>query len=245
MWQGPTCDDMVGILVVLILSWILLRWVAAQPITALGILPTPRRILEFTVGFVVMAVFAAINFVGQAHFQEIGYALNPDYGFRELLTGSWWITRAVLFEELVFRGAILLLLIKYVGVVRACVLGALAFGIYHWFSYGLLGGRLVVMIYVLLVTGSAGWMFSYAFARTRSLYTPLGLHLGWNVVAVVVFSTGPIGAQLLMPQGTAADIGGWATLLFFVLQAVVLPGLVTWYLLKRYRPRVDVGDLDP
>jgi membrane protease YdiL (CAAX protease family) len=79
-------------------------------------------------------------------------------------------------------------------------------------------------------------MFSYAFAKTRSLYAPTGLHLGWNLVAAVVFSSGPTGSQLLLQQGEAVEWSGWVTLLFFSLQAIVAPGVVTWYLTRVYRP---------
>jgi membrane protease YdiL (CAAX protease family) len=82
-------------------------------------------------------------------------------------------------------------------------------------------------------------MFSYAFAKTRSLYASTGLHLGWNLVAAVVFSSGPIGSQLLLQQGEAVEWNEWVTLLFFSLQAIVAPGVVTWYLMRVYRPPAD------
>ena len=148
------------------------RWawrIAREPIAVLGIAPSKRRLLELLVGLLFMAGVGVVNFVWQAHFKEIGYQLNPDYGVGEMLVGSFWVLKAVLFEELVFRGALLYLLIKTIGVVRACLLSSLVFGVYHWFSYEVFGSRLVLMIYVLLVTGCGGWMFSYAFARTRSL----------------------------------------------------------------------------
>ncbi|MEN7341836.1 MAG: CPBP family glutamic-type intramembrane protease, partial [Pseudomonadota bacterium] len=90
-----------------------------------------------------------------------------------------------------------------------------------------------------LVTGAGGWMFAFAYAKTRSLFAPTGLHLGWNLVAAVVFSSGPIGNQWLVQQGEGAYASEWITLLFFALQTIVAPGLVTWYLLKFYRPRTS------
>ncbi len=153
-----------------------------------------------------------------------------------MLGGSFWILKAVVLEELVFRGALLYLLIKYLGAVRACLVSSLLFGIYHWFSYEVFGSRLVLMIYILLVTGAGGWMFSYAFAKTKSLYAPIGLHLGWNLVTAVVFSSGPIGTQLLVQQGEAVEWSDWVTLLFFSLQTIVAPGIVTGYLVRFYRP---------
>jgi hypothetical protein len=91
----------------------------------------------------------------------------------------------------------------------------------------------------LLVTGAGGWMFAFAFAKTKSLFAPLGLHLGWNLAAIVIFSAGPLGDQWLLAQGEPLQMGGWPTLLFFSLQAILVPGLATWYLHKFYLPVAD------
>jgi len=230
---------MIGLLVVFLLSWLLLRRVAREPITVLGIAPSKRRLVEFLVGGLFMAGVGVVNFLWQAHFKEIGYRLNPDYGAGKMLAGSFWVLKAVVLEELVFRGALLYMLIKSIGAVRACLLSSLLFGVYHWFSYEVFGERLILMVYILLVTGGGGWMFSYAFAKTRSLYAPTGLHLGWNLVAAVVFSSGPIGSQLLLQQGEAVEWAEWVTLLFFSLQAIVAPGVVTWYLTRVYHPPAE------
>lgn len=232
---------MLGLLVVFLLSWLLLRRVAREPISVLGIAPSKRRLIELLVGGLFMAGVGVINFVWQAHFKEIGYELNPDYGVGQMLAGSFWVLKAVVLEEFVFRGALLYMLIKSVGAVRACLISSVFFGVYHWFSYEVFGSRLVLMIYIFLVTGAGGWMFSYAFAKTRSLYAPIGLHLGWNLVAAIVFSSGPLGSQLLLEQGEALEQTGWVTLLFFSLQAIFAPGLVTWYLARFYRPPADLG----
>lgn len=233
---------MIGILVALVVSWFLLRVFVREPITVLGMTPTRQRLREFVVGMLFMAGIAVINFVWQAHFKEISYGVNPAYGVAQLLGGSFWVVKAVVFEELVFRGALLYVLIRFTGIVKACLISSIIFGIYHWFSYGVFGSRAVLMIYVFLITGCGGWMFAYAFAKTKSLFAPAGLHLGWNLVTAIVFSAGPIGNQWLLQQGEAVQWNDWVTLLFFSLQAIVAPGLVTLYLVNVYRPETPPGD---
>ena len=225
---------MLGLLVVFILSWLILWFLSKEHITALGIIPTGRHLKEFSSGLLLMAILCAINLLGQSYFQEISYSLNSEYGIWDSLNGIWWTFKSALFEELVFRGAILYILIKKTGIVRACIISAVVFGVYHWFSYQMFGGRIIPMIYVFLVTGAGGWMFAFAFAKTKSLYASLGLHFGWIVVSIIIFSDGPLGNQLFIPGGEAIELGGWTTLLFFLWQTVVAPGIVTWYLLKRY-----------
>ena len=184
---------MLGTLVALIASWLILRFTVREPITVLGIVPTGQRMKELGVGFFFMAIIGVINFTAQAHFKDISYAVNPDYGLGRFLGGSWWVLNAVVYEELIFRGALLYLLIRYIGPIKACLLSSVIFGVYHWFSYEIFGERLILMAYIFLVTGAGGWMFAYAYAKTRSLYAPVGLHFGWNFVTAVVFSAGPLG----------------------------------------------------
>ena len=230
---------MFGLLVVFLLSWGLLAKVARNPLSVLGIAPTRRRLLELCFGALFLGGVGVVNFLWQAHFKQIRYEWNPDYGFGRFLGGTFWVWKAVVLEELVFRGALLYMLIRAIGAVRACLLSALLFGIYHWFSYGVFGSRLILMVYILLVTGAGGWMFAFAFAKTRSLYLPTGLHLGWNLVAAIVFSEGPLGDQLLLATGDPVEWSEWCTLLFFCLQTIVAPGLVTWYLARVYRPSAE------
>nr|WP_010131543.1 type II CAAX endopeptidase family protein [Microbulbifer agarilyticus] len=225
---------MFGLFVAFLLSWVLLRRLAGESITVLGITPTLKRWGELLLGLGFMAAIAIINFTWQAHFKQVTYVINPEYRLLDFFGGSFWIVRSVLFEELVFRGAMLYLLIRYIGVIKACLLSSVIFGIYHWFSYEVFGARLVLMIYIFLVTGMGGWMFAFAYAKTRSLYAPVGLHLGWNLVTAIVFSSGPLGNQWLIQQGEAVYASDWITLIFFSLQAIVAPGIVTLYLLARY-----------
>ncbi len=224
---------MIGVLVVFVLSWALLWLFAKVHITALGIQPNANRLNTFFVALVFMAVCCAINLLGQAYFQELSYVRNQDYGFMESLNGAWWTFKAALFEELIFRGAILYVLIKRLGINWACLISATAFGIYHWFSYNMFGRGIIPMAYVFLLTGAAGWMFAYAFAKTKSIYAPLGLHFGWIVISIVVLSAGPLGKSMYVLEGEAGELGGWEQLLFFLWQALIVPGLVTWYFIKR------------
>jgi len=43
-------------------------------------------------------------------------------------------------------------------------------------------------------------MWARAFVATGGVAAPIGLHLGWNVVAYVVFSVGPLGPALLASE---------------------------------------------
>jgi membrane protease YdiL (CAAX protease family) len=182
----------------LALSWVLLR-VERKPLSVLGFDRPRRRALEFGAGLLVAGGFVALQQLLGGLAAGHGWARNPAFGLASALESLRFNVNSVLFEELTFRGYLLYQAIRRLGPTRACVLSAAAFGVYHWFSYEVLGEP-VTMAYVFLLTGAAGLMFARAFQRTGSLALPIGLHLGWNLVTILVFSNGPIGDQLLVPS---------------------------------------------
>jgi hypothetical protein len=98
------------------------------------------------------------------------------------------------------------------------------------------------MIFIFLMTGIWGVMFAVAFAKTRSLYLPVGLHFGWNFVNTVIFSQGPLGNQFLIGSGTQ-KLGGVLSVIVFLFQLFAVPLLMYWYVTvisKREKSSLDV-----
>ncbi len=58
-----------------------------------------------------------------------------------------WNINSVLFEELLFRGYLLYKAIEWLGARKGCFLSAIAFGVYHWFSYGVIGNVIGVRFF--------------------------------------------------------------------------------------------------
>jgi len=227
---------MLGIIVEIALSIALLWIFCKKPITVLGIKPSLHRLKVFLFGMLVMALLCTFNLWAQTYFKQTNYVLNPDYGFMDALNGIYWTIKAAMFEELIFRGAILYILMRKLGWLWGCLISAAAFGVYHWFSYNMFDRGLIPMAYVFLMTGAAGWMFAYTFYKTKSIYTPLGLHFGWIVMSIVLFSAGPLGNSLFVLQGEEVEMGGWPQLFFFLFQTVMVPGGICWYFARRYKP---------
>jgi hypothetical protein len=138
-----------------------------------------------------------LNYFLQTIFSGSSWLFNKDFTIQNFLYSSWWNLHSVLFEELLFRGALLYLAIKFLGIKKGCVLSAVCFGIYHWFSMNAFGNWWF-MLYLFLCTGIMGYVFAFAYATTNSLYLPIGLHFGWNFLNNLIFSQGPLGRQLLI-----------------------------------------------
>ena len=115
---------------------------------------------------------------------------------------------------------------------RVFIYSSIVFGIYHWFSYGIFGD-FPQMIKIFFLTGIGGLLFAFSFALTKSIYLPVGLHLGWNLISVVIFSGGPLGKQMLI-FSSGHQLDGFWTTIFFIYQITLLP-FVTYLYLSRQK----------
>jgi membrane protease YdiL (CAAX protease family) len=122
-------------------------------------------------------------------------------------------------------------LIEKLGAKTACIISAIAFGVYHWFSYNAFGNP-VQMTVIFFMTAIWGWMFAFAFAKTKTLYLPVALHFGWNLVSTVIFSQGPLGNQLLV-SSSSEKLDGFLSWVLFAFMVFALPLIVYWFLRER------------
>lgn len=195
---------------------------------ALGIAPTKQRILILLIGLGIAAVCCTLYYLSFTTLTTNKWITNIEYPTQQLAGSAWWIFKSVLYEELIFRGALLYILISKIGAHKACLISAVSFGIYHWFTSGALGHPQQMAI-IFFMTGIWGWMFAIAFAKTKSLYLPIGLHFGWNFTSTVIFSQGPLGKQLLILSGED-KLGIALSIVVFIFQVFAVPLLTYGYL---------------
>jgi membrane protease YdiL (CAAX protease family) len=100
---------------------------------------------------------------------------------------------AAVTEELVFRGILFRIVEGWVGTWAALALTGVLFGLVHLFNaYATLWGALAIAV-------EAGGMLAAAYAATRTLWVPIGLHFAWNFTEGGIFGTGVSGTDA--PQG--------------------------------------------
>jgi hypothetical protein len=212
---------MTGLLVQIAVSWVLLWIVHRKHLGVLGLMPAGIRLNQFLIAFAISLVCGGLFFLFTTLLDGTHWGLNPDATVSGIGAASWWTLRSLLFEELIFRGALLYIAIKKMGLAKALVLSSLAFGVYHWFTMGALGnpGRMFI---VLVTTGIWGYVFALAFAKTGSMLFGIGLHFGWNLVQMVIFSQGVLGKQLLIGSG-GEQVEGIPSLLVFLFMVFAVP----------------------
>ena len=220
---------MLGILIILLVSWLMLFLFEKKGLLALGFTPFGLRLKQFGLGFLVSAVICTMVTLALARLKSETWLLSDQFSFTLLLDSVWYDLKSVFTEELIYRGALLYILIKKLGSKTGVLISAIAFGVYHWFSFGAFG-NVVPMIYIFLLTGLMGLVWAYAFAKTKSIMLPFGLHLGWNVINNGLFSKGPLGEIALVATGGIEPEG--AIMILGLVISVFVPPLVTWLFIK-------------
>ncbi|MEV0388789.1 type II CAAX endopeptidase family protein [Nonomuraea sp. NPDC050643] len=147
----------------------------------------------FTVTIAVIAVFGGYRVLGWGSF---GGALA--------IAGVMCTTAVV--EELLFRGVLFRIVEELTGTWGALGVSAVLFGVLHLVNPGAsVWGALAIAV-------EAGLMLGAAYAATRTLWLPIGLHLGWNAAEVAVFGTISSGSGLKAQGLLEATMSGPAAL---------------------------------
>jgi hypothetical protein len=225
------------LLVELVISWLLLWIFRKENPRVLGLLPSIKRIENLFHGALIAAFICGFNYSLQTIFSGSSWVFNNDFTIKNFFYSSWWNLHSVIYEELIFRGALLYLAIYFMGIKKGCILSAICFGIYHWFSMNAFG-NLWFMIYLFIGTGAMGYVLALSYAKTNSLYLPVGLHFGWNFFNNVIFSQGPLGNQLLILEA-GERFSVFENVIVFVVSTFLLPFCAFFYIKQLKSEKVN------
>lgn len=223
---------MIGILVQLLVSWLLLWLFEKKGLAVFGFYPSKSRLAGFVLFFLVTAFCSSSFYFLRMIFGQERWYLNPHLSAGLIFSGLWWNVKSVLFEEFIFRGALMYILIRRIGAVKAIIISAISFGIYHWFSHGVLG-QPIPMLIEFITSGLMGVIYAYAYSKTFSLYYPIAIHLGWNLVNSVVFSETVIGEQLLLEVKPVPQVKVGYLIYFCVIYLPMLSALLINFFMIR------------
>ncbi|GAA3456189.1 type II CAAX endopeptidase family protein [Dactylosporangium matsuzakiense] len=170
-----------GVLTALLGLWVYRRIVAAlerRPVTEVAPAALAPQVLRFTGAGIALftLTIGVIALFG-------GYEIRGwGSGWAMLATLGTMIGAAAA-EELLFRGALFRLVEQWQGTWAALGVSGVLFGALHLFNpQATLWGALAI-------AAEAGLMLGAAYTATRSLWVPIGLHLGWNFAESGLFGT--------------------------------------------------------
>lgn len=211
----------------------MVRWSerrAPTEVAATGAAAATGRGLLIGVG---MFAFVIVNiaFLGGFRVEGLGSATGPVglFGF---------MAAAAVTEELMFRGILFRIVEEWTGTWTALALTGVLFGLSHLLNeHASLWGAIAIAI-------EAGGMFAAAYAATRTLWLPIGLHFGWNFTAAGIFGAevsgngapegllnGVTSGPMLLSGGEFGPEGS----LYTVVTGVVLTIVFMWLAHRRGR----------
>ena len=124
-----------------------------------------------------------------------GYHVTGWGSFEGLLITLGLMSCVAVVEELLFRGVLFRLLEEKLGTLGSIGCSGLVFGLLHVVNPDFtFWGAVAISI-------EAGFMLGAAYAATRSLWLPIGLHLAWNLSLAGIYGTGggtDVGAGSLL-----------------------------------------------
>lgn len=223
---------MLGLLVIIVASWVLLRFIEKKNIEVLGIIPNKQRSVQFLIGFVFIALICLISICIESFVLKVEWKKNDSINYTDIFNSFFYHVRSALTEDLVFRGAILYILISRLGAKWAILISALCFGVYHVFSYGMTGDRIIPILYVILVTGFVGYVWAYTFHKTKSILMALGFHVGYNFLMAMFYESPPVG-ELVFHELSKIELRDW-NWLFYNIPKGIFPSLMTLIFVKQY-----------
>ncbi|MCR6487509.1 CPBP family intramembrane metalloprotease [Amycolatopsis sp. OK19-0408] len=226
-WNAPLTLVLGGataVLAVLAYRWIVRRTEQRAPaeLARSGAVPAVGRGLLIGLGMFA-GVIAVIALSG-------GYRVAGWGSFPGAVALFGFTAAAAVTEELLFRGILFRFVERWIGTWAALALTGVLFGLSHLFNaHATLWGAIAIAV-------EAGGMLAAAYAATRTLWLPIGLHFAWNFAEGGIFgtdvsgTTAPDGLLRGELSGSSALTGGefgpegsvWSVLAGVVLTGVFL-----------------------
>lgn len=223
---------MLGLLVIIVVSWMLLHFIEKKNIAVLGIIPNGKRIIQFLFGFIIILLINLLTIYIESIVLKVEWELKSSINYKNIFNAFMYHLRSALTEDLVFRGAILYILIRRIGAQKAIILSAIVFGVYHVFSYGMTEAKIIPILYVVLITGFTGYVWAYTFYKTNSILMALGFHLGYNLLMTLFYQSAPYG-ELIFRELSKTNLTDWNWLYYNLLKGL-LPSIATLVFVKKY-----------
>jgi membrane protease YdiL (CAAX protease family) len=167
----------------------MLRFVDKRPLAAFGVTLNERWAHDLILGLLVAAGMMAVFGIGTALLGAWVWNSAAGGSTSRILATTVLLAVAAANEELVYRGYPLQALIGAIGPPGAVCVMSVLFGFGHYLNPN-------ATWLAALNVSLAGALLSIAYLRTRALWLPYGIHIGWNVLTGVLFGLPVSGVRL-------------------------------------------------
>ncbi|MDD7914820.1 CPBP family intramembrane glutamic endopeptidase [Polaribacter ponticola] len=162
----------------LIATWVLLKS-DNKKLSSFGIDFKTKNLKFFPLGILIGAlVFLFAKYLRALCFGET-LSLSTTFNYKNILNGFYIMLPMVAVEEFLFRGYLFKKTIEVSSILKANIVFSILFMLVHVFDSGVINS--VPMIIFTVITIPVGHLlFATSFLKSKSLYLPIGIHLGNN-----------------------------------------------------------------
>lgn len=167
-----------SVILLVVVTWFLYR-LDGKSLAEIGLNPTSKNLSFLFLGILLAIVaFGAVSYLRAIYMGE-SIALSEFIDHQRIISAFYYILPTVAVEELLFRGYLFKKTISVTNVVVANVIFALLFTLIHVADGSVISnpGRML-MLSISIPVGHL--LFATALLRSRTLFFPIGLHLGNN-----------------------------------------------------------------
>ncbi len=242
-----------ALIVSLALLWPALRWMNVRRPGELGLARNPRACRDLAAGL--LLALGPLGALAGFYFGSDVYRLRKDIPWSHLLSILAATAVVPIIEELLFRGVLLGLFVRFLGRGPGLLIVSLVFAAAHfiasradvadvrWFSgFDLLGqmfssaGNPVLVLWGATALFSIGVILGGATLRTRSLWLGIGLHAGWILGQQTMNLFGRFRVkppEALLPWIGPNVVHGMVPTGAVPLVALLVTGALVWWYLAR------------
>jgi membrane protease YdiL (CAAX protease family) len=238
--------SMTPLVSILLATWIARRQLDRRSFSSLGFNFDRHALIDLGVGILLPALLFALILAlewGMGWIEFQGWAwdtIAPDQILRALLVDFSFMIGVGIQEEVLSRGYHLQNLTEALNIHWGMFISSAIFALLHFTNpHASLASTLGIL--------ASGYFLSFAWVRTRNLWLPIGLHIGWNFFQGSIFDFPVSGLRLfglmrLNVNGpeliTGGDFGPEAGLV--VLPALALGAFLVWaYTRSRSNPNAS------
>jgi uncharacterized protein len=200
-------DKAIGVLTITASVFLARRWLDRRAITSLGLAVNPRAALDLLIGILITFLMMAFIYLpewvcGWVEFESFAWQSQPVWKVALSTLGMFAVFVAVGWqEELLARGYWLQNLADGLSLFWGVFISSVFFASGHLLNPNFSWTAMLGLIL-------AGLFLAYGYLRSRQLWLPIGLHIGWNFFEGTVFGfpvSGLTGMPRLVLQSTKGN----------------------------------------
>ena len=242
-YRNDFVGPMLGLAGALAGSYAMTRFVNRKPLSAIGLSFHYQAIREFywgcILGFLMISGIFAVMYLGE-NITLVSKELSFGGTLGIVSSSLLFFAIGAVVEEVLFRGYPFQSLIQGITILPAMIIMAVLFALLHLSNPN-------TSVFGIINVGLAAIWLSFAYLKTRGLWLPFGLHLGWNYSQTTIYSFPTSGIEFEERTLAVSTITGpeWFTGGAFGPEGGVLATcalvLCTWYILKSKRFSIPEG----